>query len=267
MKFKGILFLAVALTLVLTACGAEKSMITGLSSLNTPDSVIGVPQDYAAARQVGEYLPKATIKYFVGTADAVAAIESDKIDGFIFDRCNLEYMIRSNPKLSVLPDSMGELDICAATSFENTALMTQLNAFIKKYRDDGTAEDMYNRWILTKNHDMPAIKPPENPAKMLKVITNGEMEPMAFYRGTELWGYDIEFAKRFASEYGYEIEFLVMDYGAMPDAIKSGKGDCIIADLFYGEERAEQILFSDPYIKTQIAVLVNRSRLQQGGGL
>ncbi len=253
---------AVATMLVLTACGAEKSKITDLQSLNTPDSIIGAPQDYAAAQQVSEYLPLARMKYFVSTVDAVAAVGSNKIDGFIFDRCNLDYMAEANPEIAVLPDSMGELNICAATAFENTELMAQLNGFIKKYQDDGTAQDMYKRWILTKDHEMPVIQPPQNPVKKLKIITSGEVEPMTFYRGAELWGYDIEFSRRFAKEYNYEIEFVVMDYSAMPDAIRSGKGDCIIADLFHGEERAEQIWFSKPYIKTQIAVLVNRSRLQ-----
>lgn len=263
MKTKGMLLLAVAAMLLLTACGAEKSRITDLKSLNTADSVIGAPQDYAAARQVAEHLPNVSMKYFVNNADAVAAIESNKIDGYIFDRCNLDYIVSSNPKLAVLPDGMGDLDVCVATAIESTALMAQFNAFIKKYQDDGTAQDMYERWILTKNHEMPAIDPPQNPVKKLKIITNGEMEPMEFYRGTELSGYDIEFSRRFAREYSYDIEFVVMDYTAMPDAVRSGKGDCIIADLFYSEERAAQIRFSDPYIKTQIAVLVNRSRLQE----
>lgn len=262
MKAKGTLLFAVAAILALSACGAEKIKIDGLKSLNSRDCIVGAPQDYAAAKQVGEYLPNVQMKYFVNTADAVAAVESNKIDGYIYDRCNLDYMARSNPKVAVLPDGMGELDICAATSYENTQLMAQLNAFIKKYRDDGTADDMYERWILAENHEMPQIEPPKNPDKKLKVITNGEVEPMNFYHGTELWGYDIEFAKRFAAEYNYEIEFVVMDYSAMPDAIKTEKGDCIIADLFYGEERAGQIWFSEPYIKTQIAVLVNSSRLQ-----
>lgn len=262
MKTKKVLLASVAAMLLLTACGAEKTKIIDLKSLNAPGTVIGAPQDYAAARQVGEYLPNVTMKYFINTADAVAAIESNKIDGFIYDRCNLDYMVQANSKIAVLPDSMGDLDICAATAFENKELMSQLNEFIKNYQDDGTAQDMYERWILSKNHMMPTIEPPEYPAKKLKVITSGEVEPMTFYKGNELWGNDIEFTRRFALEYGYEIEFVVMDYSGMPEAIRSGKGDCIIADLFYGEERAEQIWFSEPYIKTQLAVLVNRSRLQ-----
>lgn len=86
---------------------------------------------------------------------------------------------------------------------------------------------------------------------------------MNFYKGTELVGYDIEFARRFALAYNYEIKFVVTDYADMLAAIDSGKGDCIIWDFFYNEERAQEVEYSNPYIKTQITMLVEKARVAE----
>lgn len=251
-----------ALTLVLFGCGSStKSQITDIGSLNYSQSKIGIPDDNSFDKIVIKRMSDAKLKYFTNSIDAVIAITSGKIDGYVLDRCNLDYMAAANDEVAVLPDSFGELDVCAATAKGNVELMAQFNEFIKGYQKDGTSEDMYNRWILKKGNKIEQIEKPKNPVKTLKVITNGVTEPMNFYQGSELVGYDIEFAQRFALAYNYEIEFLVMDYAAMPLAIASGKADCIISDFFYNEDRAKEIEYSDPYIKTQITLLVEKSRL------
>lgn len=259
---KKIMIMSLALTFILAGCkGSEEPPITDITSLNYKDSKVGIPDSSSFDKEVVTALPDAEILYYTNSIDAVMALTAGKIDGFAYDRCNLDYMAAANDKVFVLPDSLGDMDICTATAKENTELMAQFNEFIESYKADGTADDMYNRWILQKNHEMPQIDQPANPVKKLKVITNGVTEPMNFYKGTELAGYDIEFAQRFALAYDYEIEFVIMDYAAMALAITSGKADCIISDFFYNEERAEQIQYSDPYIKTQVTVLVEKSRL------
>lgn len=248
--------------LTLSGCGgAKKTQITNIASLNYSGSKVGIPDSNSFDKEVVAELPNAELKFYSNSMDAVMALTAGKLDAFAYDRCNLDYMAAANDKVSVLPDSLGDMDICTATAKGNTALLAEFNKFIADYKADGTAEDMYSRWILQKEHEMPQIESPTSPSKKLKVITNGVTEPMNFYQGTELTGYDVEFAMRFALAYNYDIEFIVMDYAAMPLAITSGKADCIISDFFYNAERAQEIDYSSPYITTQITLLVEKDRL------
>lgn len=240
---------------------ANNKTITGLSSLNTKAATIGLPIGYAAVKQVKEYLPNVKVKYFNSDADGITAVDTDKIDGYVYVRSRLDYMAAADSNLAVLKDSMGNLDICAAVALGNSTLANQLNEFIAQYQKDGTAKEMNSRWVLQRDTTMPQIVPPKHPTKTLKIITSGVIEPMTFYKGSELCGYDIEFAKRFAQKYNYTIKFVVLDYSAMPAALQSGQGDCIIADLFYNKEWTKQMQFTDPYIQTQITAAVKKSRL------
>lgn len=252
--------LAFLAAVILCACTGEKPLIVNLDSLNTSSTILGVGESFGDSHNlVKERFPNAQIQFFLNTP--YEAVETGKIDGYVVDRCSLDYVCAANDKLAVLDEGLADINVCVATANESTELMAQVNEFIKQYTDDGIAEDMYKRWILQKQHDMPDIKKPENPVKTLKIITNGLSEPMNFFKGTEIWGYDIEFIKRFTAAYNYDYEIVTMDYPAMSVALMSNKADMIISNFFYSAERAEIITYSDPYMVTEMAILVNKDRL------
>ena len=68
---------------------------------------------------------------------------------------------------------------------------------------------------------MPDIPPAENPSFTLRVGTTGTVMPYSYYIGTELAGYDIELARRFAAWIGAKLEFRVFDFSGI---IPAGEG-------------------------------------------
>jgi polar amino acid transport system substrate-binding protein len=72
----------------------------------------------------------------------------------------------------------------------------------------------------------------------------------------KITGFDIEFASLIAKRLGKRLEIVNMEFGAMLPALISGKVDMIGAGLSITEERAKQVLFSESYFESGIAVLV-----------
>ena len=135
-------------------------------------------------------------------------------------------------------------------------LQTKINAFLKELREDGTLDDMYKRWVINGDEDMPEIKKPENPSFTLRVGTTGTVVPYSYYKGTELNGYDIELAYRFAAWLGADIEFKVYDFNGIISAAESGDFDCIMSDLYKTDENSEVIPFSDTLFDVELTAMV-----------
>ena len=80
--------------------------------------------------------------------------------------------------------------------------------------------------------------------------------PYSYFVGTELAGYDIELANRFAGWLGAELELKVYDFGGIVPAAEAGSIDCIMSNLFYTEEKDQAIPFSDVLFDVQITAMV-----------
>ena len=103
---------------------------------------------------------------------------------------------------------------------------------------------------------MPEIAVPQTSDIHLVVGTTGSNMPFTYYIGTELAGYDVELAMRFAAWLGATLEFKVYDYDGIIAAAQCGDVDCIFANLFVTPERAESLRFSEPTFVGEIGVMV-----------
>ena len=123
-------------------------------------------------------------------------------------------------------------------------------------RADGTLDDMYNRWVVRNDETMPDIAAPEHAQLRLRVATTGTTPPYTYYVGTDLRGYDIELARRFAAWLGAELEIKIYDYSGSIAAAQSGDADCIMAEVFVTPERAEALPFSEPVFLAERGIAV-----------
>lgn len=71
-----------------------------------------------------------------------------------------------------------------------------VNQYIKELKDEGTLDDMYDRWVYQGIEDIPYIDEAENPTSELIVGTTGLVPLYTFYKGEKLCGYDVELAER-----------------------------------------------------------------------
>jgi polar amino acid transport system substrate-binding protein len=92
---------------------------------------------------------------------------------------------------------------------------------------------------------------------VLKLGTAAVTEPFSFMDGSQkVVGLDIELAAYVAQKLDMKLEIVNMDFGAMIPALLSGKVDMIAACITITDERAQKVLFSEPYYTGGIAALV-----------
>ncbi len=237
----------------------EKEIHT-LAELNVPGMRVGVPQGSATEKVVMSELPKAEQAYFVDSESAYLAVRQGKIDAYIYEMNQMRLAIEDGVKgVHLLEETLGEpLLIAVGISSESAIpeIEKKINQFIAEIRGNGTLDDMYRRWVIKGESEMPDIPPAQNPAFHLKIGTTGVVRPYSFYEGTKLTGYDIELARRFAAWLGADLSFSIYDYGSIIAAAKTGNIDLIMANLNITEERKESIRFSDVLVEGKIGVMV-----------
>ncbi len=255
------------ITAVLAAClpgavsgAAADGEITTKEQLNRPGMRVGVSTGSGSVLIVEKELPEAEKVYYDDTAAAYEAVAQGKLDAFVYDRIQMQLAIDSGRNgVHLLDGNMDEgIHIAAGISPVSGIpdLKEKMNAFIAEKRADGTLDEMYERWVIKRNETMPEIAPAKDPQYTLKVGTSGIVPPYSYYVGTDLNGYDIEMAYRFAAWLGAEAEFRVYDYGAIIAAAATGDVDCILANLNITPERAEALPFSDDFYVEKIGMMV-----------
>lgn len=263
MKKRGIFILMMVLISGLVP-GCQKSKqnpdtVQQELKLDRPGTRIGVPEG-AAAMTVGEKkYPKAKIVYFNSLSEGYLAVQTKKIDAFLFDHNSMEYVARSNPALELFDEKIADEFIVIGLPKKHTGLCKEVNAFIKKYRADGTYNEMYKRWCQTNTLPaVPDIPKPVKPTRKFIVGTEGLNPPMSFFDAeNKLSGFDIEFTRRLALYLNAEIELKHMTYPALLSSMETGKIDMLISNLNATPERSENVLFTDCYVDSSIAALIH----------
>ena len=253
--------LALALCL-LAGCGGKKeaAAITRLEQLAEPGRKIGVASDTAEDRLVAREFPEAKIEYFRDEMAAYTSVRQGKLDAYVFNQTSMRSAIYFGMEgVRLLDETLGEGNISGVALSPVTKipdLEGKVNAFLEEIKADGTMDDAAQRWLVMHDEAMPAIDVPETSALRLVVGTTGSNAPFTYYVGTELAGYDIELARRFAAWMGAALEFKIYDYDGIVAAAQSGDVDCIFANLFITPERTEALRFSEPTYVSAVGVMV-----------
>ena len=264
-KTKGLFLIAMLLVLgaiFLVSCTSRESAeeITSVEQLNSPSIKIGVGTGTTEGPLVEKEIPLANVEYFSRDLDAYIALTQGKIDAFVFDKVSMEKAIYHGVKgVKLLDETLGEGNISGVGISPVTKipdLENKINEFIAEVKEQGIMDEMIRRWVFEENEEIPDIPIPEKSDIHLVVGTSGENMPFTYYKGTEVTGYDIELALRFASWLGATIEFKVYSYDALVIAAHTGNVDCIFANLFVTPERKESVIFSDPTFTGAVGIMV-----------
>ena len=222
---------------------------------------IAVLQGSAMDVFVTQTYPEATVLRFVSGADVTLALKSGKADVALADEGGLMEIIRDDPSLAMLPESLFSFPIGVGFNKADRALTEQFNAFLAQLKADGTLKDILDRWVTQRDWKMPDIASPKG-GKVLRVgIAGTGGAPFDFIQDNEIVGVDVEIVKRFGVFSGREVQLVNMDFGALISAVSSGKVDMIISGIFVTPERLLRIDFSDPYEHAAVKAYALRSHI------
>ncbi|MBR0222306.1 MAG: transporter substrate-binding domain-containing protein, partial [Synergistaceae bacterium] len=243
----------------------EQAQITRKEQLNNNKIRIGVNETTATLEAVKKELPNANIVY-MDMLHGYESVAQGKIDAYAYERVQMELAIKNGLKgVRLLDENFDEtLKVAVGISHETKIkdLRDKFNKFLAEIRADGTFQDMRTRWVINKDYNMPEIKLNlENPKEHLRVGTAGMIPPFSFYKDTELAGFDIELAYRFAAWLDADIEFKIYDFGGIVAAAAAGKIDCIMSNLQITDDNKDRIMFSDPLDEKPSGILVKDNNI------
>lgn len=234
--------------------------------LNDPSITIAIQPSTTTGTEAQKKYPNAEFIYVTNDTDGIMQVTSGKADAYAIDLNYYEARrqtgktdIRLHKDNIIGPGGDIAVAISRKTKIPNAA--DELNAFINSVKEDGTLDDMLQRWAVKNDYTIPEIEKPSNPDRTFIIGTSGLAEPYTFMQGDQLTGFEIELAQRFGAYCNANIEFAVYDWAGLDAACASGKVDYVFSNYYVTPEKQENMDFSVPYlsVKTVMAVADTQS--------
>ena len=198
----------------------------------------------------------ADVFYFGTYTDMVAALQSGKIDGFITDEPVAQLLVSRNEGIALLPERV-EKDNYGFAFPKNSPLTAEFNRAIEKFREDGTLDELKQRWCgADEDAKVLPAQDWDTPKGELLACVDGTNEPMGYIKDGEYVGYCNELFLLCCKELGYEAKMREMSFDAQIAAMQSGKVDLVCTSLSITEERLQSMDITTPMYEGAITVVV-----------
>ena len=138
-------------------------------------------------------------------------------------------------------------------------LLEQVNQFIAKIKEDGTLDEILNRYFGDGEPQPVTSAELASGKDQLVVATNAAFEPFEYMKGDKYYGVDMELAALLADHLGKELVISNMDFDAVVLSVGQGKADIGMAGLTIQEERKQHVNFSDKYYDAAQLIIVKAS--------
>ena len=208
-------------------------------------------------------LPNAQIMYFNTKADLINGIKANKIDAYAVDEPVLKSQMSTDDSIVSVPGYLEsfEFGFVFPKTDAGQILRGQFDEYLGRIKADGTLEAIEQKWI-SDGSEIESLDYESLPADngRLTLATEALYEPFAYIQNNAIVGYDIEIATGFCREYGYALDIIDMSFDGILPSVVSGKCDFGCSGIAITPERAESVLFSEPYYTggTVLAVLKDK---------
>ncbi|MGH7790420.1 MAG: substrate-binding periplasmic protein [Candidatus Binatia bacterium] len=132
------------------------------AAMDLPTARVGFIRNTTGEEYARHQLKRSTLQGFKTTEEGVAALENNQIDYFIQDAPAVWRVtggfFTENPKVKGLYRPLTQEYLAWVVPKENTELLSQLNAVIKKWKADGTLDDVIDDWITVKKTSVEVIQ-------------------------------------------------------------------------------------------------------------
>lgn len=139
----------------------------------------------------------------------------------------------------------------------NAELLHKTNEFIAKIMDDGTFDDICNRYFDDEDGNEKAVASAKqgDRSKQLWVATNAEFAPFEYKKGDSYYGIDMEIAAALAKYLDKELVILDMEFDSVCLSVGQSKADIAMAGLTVQEDRKEHVTFTTTYYQASQRII------------
>ena len=268
---KKALRIALVLVLALALCAQGSADPETLTVEDMRGKTIGNITGGITATLITDYFDgDLTLAYFNSNVDTALALNAGKIDAYMIDMYAARDMCRAyegqyilEPKISSAPAGF----LFRKNDEASAALRTQINEYLADIRADGTWQEVYDIWMNydeeKKVVDMPASG--QNGTLIMGSSSNIG-NPFCYMKNGSLVGFEIDLAARFCRAYGYGLQVVDYDIGALVSAVVSGKVDFAGDSIMQTPARLESVDFSDETCEMGFVLVTKRSDADASGG-
>ena len=262
---------AVALVIGGTACYVP-SLLSDSKKTSTTDARTDVPAVFKAlsGKKVGvvigsiqdmvvtELAPDADIQRVASYADLLAALENGKVDVAGFESLTMTFNKEVTSKVDSVGTGLAPIQVGTCFQLGNSELQQDFNNYLADIKDDGTYQNILNRWTNADDPSALDIPKQRGTGKPLRVAIYPSMPPFNFICSGKPSGIEVDILTEWANRRNWKLEFLVMDFAAQIPAVQTGKADMAMGAISITEERQKQVLFSDGYFESHILLITRK---------
>ena len=184
------------------------------------------------------------------TPDAFTAVVNGRADFGVEDKAVILNAMQSGIPVDTLSFTDETYGLCALFEKTNTALQKEFNDFLKQIKNTGELDSLINKWLRgadPSKHPIPTQKATHLSGAPIRVATEGAYPPYNLIVNGKPSGFEVELGMMFGDVIGRSIVIDVIEYDALIPYLSAKKGDVVIAGIGQTEERAQEVLFSEPY--------------------
>ena len=223
------------------------------------NAAVGAMTGTRGSTYIEDNYPNAQLMQFDSMGDAVAALQSGKVDYAICGMTKSLNYAKANDDISYIDYPLTEEGLAIAVKKGNTDLQNKINKCIEEYRKNGVLDDMKKRWIdETSNVYETADIPIHLDGEVLRVAVAANAEPLCFVYNNKISGHDCELIERIAYDLGMRVEYQDMSFSAEIAAVQSGKADVALS-VVPTEERKKSVDFTEVYFNNPQTLITRKA--------
>ena len=163
----------------------------------------------------------------------------------------------ASAKVKVIEINLTDEEYAFGVDKTQPELLEKVNAFIKEIKENGTFDEICNKYFGEGSEPTPVTSAALDTSKdQLVVATNAAFEPFEYMDGESYLGIDMEIASLLAQELGMELVIQNMDFEAVCLSVGQQKCDIAMAGLTVKPDREAYVNFSDSYYSASQRLVV-----------
>lgn len=250
--------------LMASGCGRvqdEALPLTSVEEMRNDGMRIGVQTGTSYDTLSRAEFPDAKLLYYNSITDMAYCVSAGEIDAFAVSETVALTLENEIEGITHLPEHLEELDVCFVypKNEKGRTLQSRMNEFLAELRADGTLDRITEAWITgDADNQVTDASSLSGENGTVHLAVESAFNPYCFIRNGEVVGIDMDLIIRFCTEYGYSLEISDMNYDAIIPSLGT-RCDMGTSGITYSEERAKQVLFSDPYSAENTVMMVRKA--------
>lgn len=188
--------------------------------------------------------------------ELISGLLNGGVDAVVMDELTAKYYVSKNSRLKLSDIKFLTDEYGIGFSKEDDTLRQDFNSALKQYKDDGSMTKLLDAYMPLIGDVVVPDDISMSGANVVKVGVSSDFYPFAYIDNGKLVGFDITLLTMFASDNGYNFEFVDMSFDKLFDSLENGTVDVIASGITISEERHDYVNFSNSYFETEQVIIV-----------